>query len=243
MNSFMPCIDILPSSQQALWEQLRPCSALHFVLYGGTAIALQLGHRTSVDFDFFSHLPLNAVVERDLLSHMPFLNRAKLLQSDINTRCYCTDSGVQVSFFGGIDVGRVGDPLVTQDGVLQVASLDDLLAMKLKVVLQRVEAKDYIDIAALLRHGMSLEKGLAGAQTLYGTQFSPLDSIKAMTYFHGGDLDRLSTVDRKTLLDAVRQNQFYVLPKLSLLSRELVAPVDESPPDSPSKQKKQKRMR
>jgi len=46
-------LDILPPAQLALWPELRQIPA-HFVLYGGTAIALRLGHRQSVDFDFFT---------------------------------------------------------------------------------------------------------------------------------------------------------------------------------------------
>jgi hypothetical protein len=44
----------LPIAQQHLWQELRPARDLGFVLYGGTAIALRLGHRPSVDFDFFT---------------------------------------------------------------------------------------------------------------------------------------------------------------------------------------------
>ena len=47
--------------------------------------------------------------------------------------------------------GRVGTPEVTVDSTLQVASLDDLMATKLKVILQRAEAKDYRDLAAMIQ--------------------------------------------------------------------------------------------
>jgi hypothetical protein len=50
---------ILPQAQQRLWVELRQAKELGLVLYGGTAIALRLGHRASIDFDFFSDLPLN----------------------------------------------------------------------------------------------------------------------------------------------------------------------------------------
>jgi len=59
MNTFQPRLDILPDSQRTLWPSLAPLQQLRFVLYGGTAIALRLGHRVSVDFDFFSSQPLN----------------------------------------------------------------------------------------------------------------------------------------------------------------------------------------
>lgn len=46
-------MDILPASQRQLWPELDAVPA-DFVLYGGTGLALQLGHRVSEDFDFFS---------------------------------------------------------------------------------------------------------------------------------------------------------------------------------------------
>lgn len=54
-----PCMDILPPAQKRLWPELRNAQHLGFTLYGGTAIALRLGHRESVDFDFFSEKPLD----------------------------------------------------------------------------------------------------------------------------------------------------------------------------------------
>lgn len=50
---FTPRMEILPPAQQRLWPELQPAAELGFALYGGTAIALRLGHRASVDFDFF----------------------------------------------------------------------------------------------------------------------------------------------------------------------------------------------
>src|SRR5262245_60249590 len=50
---FDPRLDILPDAQRELWPQLSAAPRLSFVLYGGTAVALHLGHRQSVDFDFF----------------------------------------------------------------------------------------------------------------------------------------------------------------------------------------------
>lgn len=50
-----PILEILPQEQRALYPHLAQITGLGFVLFGGTAIALQLGHRQSVDFDFFTH--------------------------------------------------------------------------------------------------------------------------------------------------------------------------------------------
>lgn len=57
---------------------------------------------------------------------------------------------------------------------MRAASLLDLAGTKLKALLQRVEAKDYRDIAALLEHGIKLEDILGSARALFGVAFNPL---------------------------------------------------------------------
>ncbi len=198
--SFSPHIDILPEAQLALWPSLATVAALGFVLYGGTAIALRLGHRVSVDFDFFS----NAQLDRArLFDAMPVLRTSRLLQEEENTLTaeVLAPLPVKVSFFGGLGFGRAGRPEKTGDGVLHVASLLDLMAAKLKVILQRIEAKDYQDIAAMIGADVSLADGLAAARALYGSNFQPSESLKALTWFQGGNL-ALLTKDEKTLLVA-----------------------------------------
>lgn len=54
MNNFEPHWEVLPPEQREIWPQLVASFSMGFVLYGGTAVALRLGHRTSVDFDFFT---------------------------------------------------------------------------------------------------------------------------------------------------------------------------------------------
>jgi len=71
---FEPHLEILPHSQRLLWDELIDVPS-EFVLYGGTAVALHLGHRKSLDFDFFSNQPLDA--ER-LIAEVPFLTTAQI---------------------------------------------------------------------------------------------------------------------------------------------------------------------
>ncbi len=192
------------------------------MLYGGTAIALRLGHRQSVDFDFFSERPLDADALR---SALPFLSQALVLQDRPNSLGVLVPAGegdpmtVKLSFFGGIDFGRVGEPELTSDGTLQIASLDDLMATKAKVLLQRVEAKDYRDVAAMVAAGVSLAKGLAAARQLYGAAFQPSECLKALVYFEGGDLDTVSVDERQILIRAAAAVRD--LPDLHILSRSL----------------------
>lgn len=212
-------MNVLPPSQKRLWGDT---ASLGFVLYGGTAIALRLGHRISVDFNLFSEKPLDRTTIKNAF---PFMKKAITLQEQDNTWVVLVPYGdnnrdsVKVSFFGNIRFGRVGDPNFTDDGILQVASFDDLMATKVKVILQRAEAKDYRDIAAMINAGVNLPFGLASARLLYGVNFQPSESLKALVYFHDGDLDSLSFSEKNTLIDTVKIIR--ELPHVTLRSKSL----------------------
>jgi hypothetical protein len=213
-------MDVLPSAQKRLWPELRNAPAAGFTLYGGTALALRLGHRASVDFDFFSELPLR---REAIQAAFPFVAPSTTLQDQDNTWVVLTSNTegepVKVSFFGMIDFGRVGEPDFTEDGVLRVASLDDLMATKVKVVLQRAEAKDYRDVAAMVDAGVSLARGLASARLLFGPNFQPSESLKALVYFNDGDLGTLTAAEKDGLVKAVKGIRD--LPEVALLSKRL----------------------
>lgn len=225
---FHPHREILPPAQQRLWPLLQPAAGLGFVLYGGTAIALRLGHRQSVDFDFFSERPLDRVA---LLKAFPFLKQAIVLQDAPDSLGVLVEDAmgqgvVKISFFGAIGIGRVGEPEFTADGALQAASLEDLMATKVKVVLQRIEAKDYRDIAALLAAGVGLPRGLAAAGKMYGRAFQPSESLKALVYFEGGDLHTLTPEEKNRLVKAA--SEVRNLPgDVEILSRQLAVSMPE----------------
>ena len=203
--TLVPRLDVLPAAQRVLWPELAVVPG-QFVLYGGTGLALRLGHRESIDFDFFSHDPLD---HRALESKLPFLRTAETLQESQDTRTVIiqrADAPVKLSFFGGLTFGRVGEPEVTTDGVLRVASPLDLAGTEVKALLQRVEAKDYRDIVALLDHGVQLPDILGAGRALFGPSFSPLVARKALAYFEGGDLESLEAALRARLVAAATQD-------------------------------------
>jgi len=198
--AFEPRLDVLPVALQNFWRE-HPSVPPHFVLYGGTAIALRLGHRSSEDFDFFSSEAFEVPALMDALS---FSRDAEILQAAANTltlRVEC-DGAVKLSFFGGLNLGRVADPDPLPGQSFAIASLADLLAAKLKVLWQRAEAKDYLDVVAIIRAGVSLDYGLACAVALYGPQFNPAIVLKALTYFKDGDLPTLAADVRQLLVNA-----------------------------------------
>jgi hypothetical protein len=219
-GTFRPHREILPPAQRQIWPDLAALAPLGFVLYGGTAVALRLGHRQSVDFDFFNeqHLDLARLRER-----VSFLDDATVLHQDrqswVGLVPVAEAGEVKLSIFGDIDFGRVGVPERTDDQILLVASLEDLMATKLKVLFERAQAKDYRDIAAMIRHGQSLSLGLASGQSLFGKSFQPSVCLKALCYFQGGDLAELQKSDRQTLVAAAAKVS--ALPSSQLISDHL----------------------
>jgi hypothetical protein len=190
---------------------------LDFVLYGGTAVALRLGHRVSIDFDFFSSAPLD---KEKLRASFPFMRNAQIIQEDANTFVVIATmpSGpVKVSFFGGITIGRLNPPIQTDDSILLVASLEDLLATKLKAILDRAEAKDYLDISAILGAGTSLETSLAAFSKMFGRD--PALPLRAIGFFKDGDLPSLSQSVKEALRAA--RDRVSELPDVSLADGSL----------------------
>jgi hypothetical protein len=184
-----PHLEVLAPPQRAFWDEVGPHVPKRFVLYGGTAIALRLGHRQSIDFDFFTEAELGPnEVEHEVCPS----DRTVTLERAPQTLVVALSVGggeVRLSFFGGLGIGRVGTPEQADNG-LAVASRLDLLATKLKALHDRIEAKDYLDIAALLRSGLDLSAGVMAARAMFGSRLNPLDTAKAVAWFRDGDLER-----------------------------------------------------
>ncbi len=171
------------------------------MLYGGTALALQLGHRSSVDFDFFSSRPL---VPRQLREQLDFLAGSKITQEERNTltvQVGTEDGPVSVSFFGGLKLRTVKSPLEFAPGV-RIADVCDVFGCKCATIQKRRSSKDLADICAVLRQtGLSLPKGLGFAKTIYGEQFNPYITLRMLSYPPA--LEGLSPADRRQLEKAV----------------------------------------
>jgi len=196
-------LSVLPAEQQEIWRAFTDADLSDFMLYGGTALALQYGHRLSLDFDFFGSAQVTPAL---MQKRIPWLadNTVAVLQNSPNTYTVQAHSPtsplgkpVKLSFFGGLDFPTMGEP-IQADNSLEIASVRDLLATKLKAVYGRIEAKDYIDIAEILKRSDTpsklLEKGLSDYQVLVNAP-DAASPLRALCWFENGDL---SSVNRST---------------------------------------------
>lgn len=208
---FSPKLEILPPAQRSLWNELGAIPGT-FVLYGGTALALRLGHRQSVDFDFFTNDTFEPTA---LLASIGFLRDGRIDQRGNNTLTAVVNRGgeVRVSFFGAVQMNRVSDPDVISNPDVQIASLLDLTATKLKTVQQRAEAKDYLDVFAAINAGIALSAALSAATAIYGKTFNAIAALKALSYFADGDLPFLKTEVTEHLRKAAQSVSLDSLPE------------------------------
>lgn len=224
--TFEPRLDILPESQRRIWPELDAVPS-EFALYGGTGLALQLGHRVSEDFDFFSTSGFDP--ER-LRSRLPFFRDLNPANPDVwvhfkrdNLEAFVDRGGaVKLAFFGGPDtLNRVEDPRRAAGSRVQVASLLDLAGMKMRVIQVRGSWKDYVDIHTLVSHGVDVSSGLAAAKAI-DRNFDPVTSIRALQFYGDGTLHRVPAAMQK---DLTRWAQAVDLTKLpALRSRRGLSP-------------------
>ena len=211
MPVFTPNLTTLPPPQRKLWPELASTPE-GFTLYGGTALALRLAHRTSVDFDFFSNAPFDP---DDLARKLPYLKDAERVRMAPNTLTCRVDRGgpVLLSFFGELGLGQVAAHDAVHGMPLHVASLLDIAGTKAAVVQKRAEVKDYLDMDALLRHGIDLPTALAAGTVIYGRNFNPMITLKALCYFD--DMPALPAEVQARLTAAVAAVDVTTLPALT----------------------------
>ena len=165
-------------------------------LVGGTALALQYGHRQSVDLDFFGHLPEDREALLDVIrsvGNVTVLNRSKaILQTVIND--------VKVDF---VDYSRypwIDEPIV-EDG-FTLASDKDIAAMKVNAIIGRGTRKDFIDLYVLLQH-YSLTEILDFYRQKY-PEFSEYRALLSMTYFDDAEMQDMPRMFITTPWDTMK---------------------------------------
>ena len=171
--------EILSQGQARLLPRLTPLRDRGFYLAGGTALALQLGHRTSVDFDFYSTEPFEP---EPLLSEMNRLvKRTTQVQVKANTLILECDK-VQTSAFY-YPYRLLKPPVETGDVLL--ASVEDIAAMKIIAIIQRGRRRDFIDIYYLIAK-FGLKRLLALTERKY-PDFNLYLALQALTYFEDAE--------------------------------------------------------
>jgi hypothetical protein len=194
--------EILTARQRKALHLLGPRTAERdFYLAGGTAIALHLGHRRSVDFDWF--LP-----DR--------MNDPLRLSGEIREDGVPFETGqvARGTLYGSVHQVRVSflefrypmlDPLLPwPEYGCRLAGLRDLACMKLSAITQRGSRKDFVDLYALGQTGQALQDMLAWYREKFGVEDIG-HVLYALAYFDDAEAERMPQMVWKTSWKEIRQ--------------------------------------
>ena len=138
-----------------------------FFLVGGTAIALHLGHRRSIDFDLFSKKPLNLKdISKKIRSKRFSTNIAIVKKSHEFTLIL---NNVKFTFY---HYTFPVEPTKSLDGIIRLPSLLQLAAMKVHALQGRAKWKDYVDLFFILRDHYTLQQISDEAERLFQGEFN-----------------------------------------------------------------------
>ena len=140
---------ILDQQRQAILPALAAFRADGFYLAGGTALALHMGHRDSIDFDFFTERPFETGHLFERIRSVFHGRTVVKVQDEDRTLTVFIDDTIKLSFFG------YAYPLLRplhHTEHLDVADIADIGCMKLSAITGRAEMKDYVDVHFILPH-------------------------------------------------------------------------------------------
>ena len=195
--------DVLSASQRKVLRSLGPVMAeMGFYLGGGTAVAIHLGHRKSMDLDWFREEKIHdaMALASELREEVPGFNVVSVAKGTL----HASVSGVKCSFM------EYRYPLLAPVKRMvdcEIASLDDLACMKLSAVAQRGSKKDFADVHALcLRH-----RPLPDLVKLYQRKYKTEDVahvLFSLSYFGDADKGRMPVMlwdsDWKDIKESLR---------------------------------------
>lgn len=161
----------LTTNIEAIIEQVAQLECIKpYILCGGTALAIQIGHRKSEDLDFMMwrisktekpEVNWNAI-ERELKEKIGEIENFNMLGFD---QVEFVVRGVKFSFFVSDNLSPVTAP-TEYLGNIRLADIESIMAMKMEVMLRRMKFRDYYDIYCMLQEGYSIRNGIEKALNL-----------------------------------------------------------------------------
>ena len=158
-----------------------------FYLVGGTAIALQIGHRRSIDFDFFK---LKSIQPKALITKIEDSGFPFAVTRRVSEQVNVTISNVKFTFYEY--PFKIQSPLIFEN-TFKMPELLDLAAMKAYALGRRSKWKDYVDMYFLLRDKFSIDQISERATQIFEHLFSPKQFRAQLSYF--ADINYAEPVD------------------------------------------------
>lgn len=169
--------EILTEEQINLLPLVRKFSTKFFMV-GGTAMALHIGHRRSIDFDLFS---LEAFRNNDIRRKIVRAGRIETLLVDKLGEFTITIRGVRITFFHY--PFHTVTPRTAWDDVVKMPDFLTLAAMKAHALGQRAKWKDYVDLYFVMKNYYGLDEIVKKAKRLFASEFNEKIFRVQLAYF------------------------------------------------------------
>jgi hypothetical protein len=179
-----------PGILSAEQEQLLPLVKLfrrEFFLVGGTAIALHIGHRKSIDFDLFKRASFRT---KKVIDKIREKNYRFIITRNVSEQLNLTISSVKMTFF---EYPYPIEAAVDFNGIIRMPDLLTLASMKAFALGRRSKWKDYVDLYFLLRDHFSLNEIMQRAEYIFEEEFSS-KLFRSQLAYHK-DIDYTEEVD------------------------------------------------
>lgn len=205
-------LSTLPTKTAELAQhfQEQPHFLSQFYLSGGTALALQIGHRESEDLDFFSSISFKPEVLQNQLQQFGTMEETELAAGTLNTFI----SGVKLQFLEY--PYSLIEPCVMWEQI-QVSSILDIACTKLHTISSRGSKKDFIDLYFLLKI-YSLDELFSALEKKYtNISYNKLHILKSLVYFVDAEQQPMPRMHIKVSWDEVKDKIAIAVKNLALV--------------------------
>jgi len=168
-------LEILSEEQKKLLPYIAQFKR-SFYLVGGTAIALHIGHRQSIDFDLFTLSKINKSKLKERLWKIPF--KKEMIFEDVD-QLHLSINGVKATFF---QYPYLMEHTQKLDNIITLPNLLSLSAMKAFALGRRAKWKDYVDLYFIIKDYFPIKEIAGVAEKLFDTQFSEKLFLQQLTY-------------------------------------------------------------
>lgn len=194
-NTLYLHLDILDNKRQELLGKLSPFLK-GFILGGGTALALQVNHRKSYDFDFFSYSPIAKNLLERISQIIAIANIAVDSPSELT---FFTENNIKVTFLH-YPFKDISQPVIVNNN-LQLFSIADIAIKKAYTIGRRGEYRDYFDLYTIIKNNyMDLSTLITDTKKIYGSIFEEKIFLQQLVYFDDFlNLDIISVASKEII--------------------------------------------
>uniref|UniRef100_A0A832G6Z2 Nucleotidyltransferase n=1 Tax=Ignavibacterium album TaxID=591197 RepID=A0A832G6Z2_9BACT len=197
MNIFKK--EILSENQQKLLPIIRKFKR-KFFLVGGTAIALYLGHRRSVDFDLFTTTPFEKKSIEARLKNAGVKFKTAY-QTKQEWSIFVFDTKITFYYF----TEKI-QPVNIFENIIRIPSLLDLAVMKAYTIGERSKWKDYVDLYFILRDYLPMQKIIKRATYIFKDSFNEKLFREQLVYFDDIDFsEEINFLNITPSIDEIKQ--------------------------------------